>query len=162
VGAGITFTGRMEAGGFQRLAKGLMDRALPRIENAAELTVTDAQDAILDNIDADFGARQGKARSEPLADRARYPGQVDVRPTGVTIRFKVDGSKEFKAKFGALNYGSGSHEIPTGTDKRGRSFGGNTEAGFRSASTVTHPGTTGKRFFERGIDQALRFFRNRL
>lgn len=160
--AGITFVGRMEAGGFQRLARPLIERAMPRIVAAAELTVQDAQDAILENIAADFGERKGKARSEPLADRARYPGDVDQRPTGVTIRFKVDGSPAFKAKFGALNYGSGSHDIPVGTDRRGRRFGGNTEANFKSATAVTHPGTTGKRFFERGIDQALQFFRNRL
>lgn len=159
---GITFTGRNVAGGFQNLSAALMRAALPRIERAAELTVKDAQDGILDNIKADFGDRQGKARSEPLATPGNYKGEVDTRPTGVVIRFRVDGSSNWLKKFGALNYGSGEHEIPVGTDKRGRQFGGNVEAGFRSARGVTHPGTTGTRFWNRAIDEALRFFRNRL
>jgi hypothetical protein len=163
--AGITFTGRNTAGSFQRLSAALMKAALPRIERSAEITTQDAQDGILANIAADFGERKGKARSEPLATRSNYECDWDTRPTGVVMRFSVKGSPGFMAKWGALNFGSGEHQIPRSgmpAGRNGRPFIGTVESDMRSSTSVTHPGTTGTRFWNRAIEDALRGFRNRL
>lgn len=159
---GITFTGRNQAGGAFNLSRALMAAAMPRIERAAELTIKDAQDGIISNIHATYGQRQGAARSEPLADVARYPGEIETRPTGVTIRFRVEGSPAFLAKWGALNYGAAAHTI---APRNQRGVLANRTTGFFARGPVTWSSSTGKfgtRFWNRAIEDALQFFRHRL
>ena len=158
--AGIRFTAQTFRGGGQVFERALIDAARPVIRNACNECADQAKHNIVSNIRATTGQRQGKARSEPLADEARYPVTVNTSNTGAQMNFRVVGSAAFKAKFGALNYGSGPHEISgakmgnvdnPSTDRR--------KKGFFAVGTVTHPGTAGRRFFEDGIEQALSDFR---
>ncbi len=163
--AGITFTGHNQAGGFERLARALIERALPRIERAADLTIKDATDGIVQNAQNRHGNRQGKARSKSLSDPSSYTGESEQRESGVLMRFRVEGDGPFLAKFNSINYGSRAHTIPVGTDKRGRAFAGNLEytgdsgKPFATARAVEHPGTTGSHFWTDAIEDALRNFR---
>lgn len=158
---GIRFTARTFRGGGQVFERALIDAARPVIRNACEQTAEVASRSIANLADARTGSRQGKARSEPLADPARYPTRVNTSPTGAQMVFRVDGSAAFKAKFGALNYGSKPHQISGG--KMGNPANPSNrpnKKGFFAVGTVWHPGTTGRHFFEDGIEQALSQFRS--
>lgn len=131
---GITFTGRNQAGGFQNLGRALVATALPKIREAADETGKEGQENIVANASAIYTPRGG-SRSEALHDKERYPYEVENKTQGVVIRFRVDGSPGFMAKWGALNYG---------------------------ASNRPNSAKFGTKFWNRGIDDALRTFRNRL
>ena len=141
--------------GGSQFEDALINAARPIIRAAAERCGRAAQEHILDRIEATTGKRQGKARSEPLASPAHYPYDVISSSRNVRLVFKVQGSAAFKAKFGALNYGSVAHEIP-GAKMSNRQYRGPGYARpFFAKGTVLHPGTSGRHFFEDGITEAV-------
>lgn len=147
----IRFTARTSRGGGTQFADALIRAARPIVRAATERCGRQAQQNILANIAATTGQRKGKARSEPLADASRYPYRVNTSQRGAQLNFRVDGSAAFKAKFGALNYGSGSHTIaPVNAAALS-----NPADGFFSRTPVTHPGTDARRFYEDGIQEAV-------
>jgi hypothetical protein len=146
-------------GGGSQFEDALVNATRPIVRTAAERCGAEAQNRILANIDATTGKRQGKARSEPLLDAARYPYEVISSTRLVRLVFKVSGSAAFKAKFGSLNYGSVEHEIsPVNAQALGNPQyrSARYPNGFFSRGTVVHPGNpVGRRFFEDGIEEAV-------
>lgn len=173
--ARMNFSARTSiAGGSASLARAIVNATRPKLQAAAEATGRDAAEQTARAAASSFGKRKGKPRSEPLADSARYTHRVNTQPRGVQLIFEVEGSNEFKAKFGALNYGSVPHSIaprargvlanPQDKGRPKRSHNGRfaRNRGFFSTIPVTHPGTSGKRFWERACRAALDRFGDHL
>jgi hypothetical protein len=142
-------------GGGSTFEDAMVNAARPIVRAAAERCGRAAQDHILDRIDATTGKRQGKSRSEPLLDAARYPYEVVSSTRNVRLVFKVSGSAAFKAKFGSLNYGSVEHTIPGARMSNPQFRGPGYAKPFFAKGAVTHPGTAARNFFEDGIEQAV-------
>jgi hypothetical protein len=154
----IRFKASTFRGGGTTFEDAMVAAVRPIVRSAAERCGKAAQDNILAHIDATTGKRQGKARSEPLLDAARYPYDVVSSAKAVRLVFKVSGSAKFKAKFGSLNYGSDAHVIaPVNADRLANPQyrSARYPRGFFSRGPVIHPGTSGRRFFEDGIEEAV-------
>jgi hypothetical protein len=114
-----------------------------------------AAPTILQSIAAEAPqSKDGRHRSKSLSDPGSYGHDVSRQARGVRLNIHVMGDHNFKAKFFAINYGSGGHQIP-GTPKL-RFPGTNDRAGSTVVvKLVGHPGTSGTGFYERGIMRAI-------
>lgn len=154
--ASIRFTSRaFIRGGTVRLADAIINSTRPVVRTACHETGKRAQQNILAIIGSTYGQRRGKQRSEPLANRSRYPYRVNTSRRGAQIVFRVDGSFEFKQKFGALNFGTSPHVIaPVNAP-----WLANPEDDFFSPVPVMWTPTNGSKwgthFYEEGIQEAL-------
>lgn len=149
----IRFTARTFRGGGTEFENALIAAARPVIRAGADACGRQAQQNILGYIASTTGTRKGKARSEPLADTARYPFRVNTSTRGAQLVFSVDGSAAFKAKFGSLNYGSRSGYRIAPRQKKALYNPADTFGPMFGA--VTHPGVAGRHFYEDGIKDAV-------